>query len=414
MNSDKNKKIATIVYNHLNLPVKIIFGTAETIEYIYTATGQKVKKIVIQGGAITTTDYLGGFQYKNSMLQFFPHAEGYVKNTNGMYSYVYNYTDHLGNVRLSYSDADKNGTIANTTEIVEETHYYPFGLKHVGYLTLPITDNKYKYNGKELQDELGLNMYDYVWRNYMPDIGRWTQMDPLAEKGRRWSPYTYAMDNPVYFIDPYGMWPENPFSGIIDRAKSAVVNYVENKVSQVVSSAKSYVHQKSKEILNAVTPSNPFTSAKPEKAQKGSGYGVNFTVEGGKEGAMKTPQGGRDVKSEDMTIFMTFAIDVFGPETFMPGAAPDGSNHSFDSQSYTGGSTTTSSTMSTATTSEDEKVTMETTQQYVSGTTDSNNKNSIRVETKKDTSVYKKDVNNVKQKDENERKKAIQENYNNN
>lgn len=223
MNSDKNKKITTIVYNHLNLPVKIIFGTAETIEYIYTATGQKVKKIVIQGGAITTTDYLGGFQYKNSMLQFFPHAEGYVKNTNGMYSYVYNYTDHLGNVRLSYSDADKNGTIANTTEIVEETHYYPFGLKHVGYLTLPITDNKYKYNGKELQDELGLNFYDYGARNYDPALGRWMNIDPKAETSRRFSPYTYALNNPIYFIDPDGMQADDWINYIGQNGQQQII-----------------------------------------------------------------------------------------------------------------------------------------------------------------------------------------------
>jgi RHS repeat-associated protein len=60
---------------------------------------------------------------------------------------------------------------------------------------------QYKYNGKEWQDELGLNMYDYGARNYEPAIGRWLNIDPLAEKFTNTSPYNYTSNNPVFFVD---------------------------------------------------------------------------------------------------------------------------------------------------------------------------------------------------------------------
>jgi hypothetical protein len=127
LRNDLNKGIEGITYNHLNLTVEISFGSNK-ITYLYSADGTKVKKTVVESGSTTTTDYLGGYQYKNAVRQFFPTAEGYVKatvsGTTYNYNYIYNYIDHLGNVRLSYTKVGSNPVI------LEENDYYPFGLKH--------------------------------------------------------------------------------------------------------------------------------------------------------------------------------------------------------------------------------------------------------------------------------------------
>jgi RHS repeat-associated protein len=242
MTVDNNKHITSITYNHLNLPTQITFGTTGNIVYIYTASGQKVQKVVTENATVTTTDYLGGYQYQNTVLQFFPTAEGYVKNTpvsgTNAYSYVFNYTDHLGNVRLSYT---KDAT-TSSLKILEESNYYPFGLKHSGYNPIaPVQEYKYRYNSKEYQDELGLNWYSYGYRHYDPAIARWTTMDPLLndlkfsfddkdvdeddedevyqalvtklETGDgifntdNLNPYGYGYNNPISFDDPDGRCP---------------------------------------------------------------------------------------------------------------------------------------------------------------------------------------------------------------
>ncbi|AWG24521.1 DUF6443 domain-containing protein [Flavobacterium kingsejongi] len=230
MTLDNNKGITAISYNHLNLPVKIVFGSeSQKIEYLYDAAGGKLEKITTDNTVIRKTSYRDGFQYMEGELGFFPTAEGYVRRNvvknRVQFNYIYNYTDHLGNVRVSYT----KDPLTTSAKIVEENHYYPFGLKHANYNSdqlafqpnaqdaiildafvdpIPL-DNylnyEYKYNGKELQREFGLNMYDYGARNYDPAIGRWMNMDPLAENHHENNPYMYANNNPIIFVDPDGM-----------------------------------------------------------------------------------------------------------------------------------------------------------------------------------------------------------------
>ncbi len=86
---------------------------------------------------------------------------------------------------------------------------YPFGLQHKGYNNTinpngNSTAQKFGFGGKELNEELGIQWHDFGARNYDASLGRWMNLDPLAEDYISWSPYNYTFNNPTNLVDPDG------------------------------------------------------------------------------------------------------------------------------------------------------------------------------------------------------------------
>lgn len=123
-----------------------------------------------------------------------------------------------------------------TPDVLVNNDYYLFGLKHKGYNnTITGRKHKYGFGGKEYNDELGLDWYDVSARNYDPALGRWMNIDPLAEQMRRHSPYNFGFDNPIYFQDYDGMMPSgtNPIKKYLKKLGSAVKSTLKSEYKSI-------------------------------------------------------------------------------------------------------------------------------------------------------------------------------------
>lgn len=215
MTNHLDKGITNISYNYLNLPKEVKFAKDNnTLKFIYRADGIKLQKAYTyyaskSGSTITeNTDYLDGFQYENDggtgstfNLKFFPTSEGYYDFEKKRY--VYNYEDHLGNIRLAYYKGDNN-----LATIDKETNYYPLGLEYADYNGTYTQTPSYRYGfqGQEKQKETGWS--SFKWRNGIPELGRFFNVDPLSEQYNTWSVYAFSGNRLIDSRELEGLEPQ--------------------------------------------------------------------------------------------------------------------------------------------------------------------------------------------------------------
>jgi RHS repeat-associated protein len=126
--------------------------------------------------------------------------------------YVYVYVSNRSDQHVYFDNLQAGITRGN---IIEENHYYAYGLKIAAISSRKAGDvnegklnNYYLYNGKEIDEEADLGWYDYGFRNYDPQTGRFVQIDPLTDDYPLLSPYQYATCDPVNNIDVDGLFTE--------------------------------------------------------------------------------------------------------------------------------------------------------------------------------------------------------------
>ena len=204
-------------YNCLNLLEYASDNDANAINYCYLADGTKL--------SATTADdcgfsYRGSFTYRTDessqpdrVFESTPFGGGRIVGTVDDETEVrYFLTDHLGSVRA---------VVNSGCEVLERNDYQPFG-KRWNTASLPVSDNRDRFNGKEDQSFAGLPFSDYSARMYDRERGRWLAQDPLQQYH---SPYVFCGNNPICQIDPFGMNAYNISSTHLNKDNEVVAVY---------------------------------------------------------------------------------------------------------------------------------------------------------------------------------------------
>lgn len=194
MTYDPDKNI-TVFYNYLSLPYRVEWDDGRWMELVYDAGGMKLTKTRSDN---YVKEYVGGIEYENNNLDAIYFEDGRAILDGGAFKYQYCLKDNLGNTRVMFEDGG-NGVVS----IVQENHYYSFGLLQNGEWSQPNVSD-YTFGGKELNEDFGLGWQDFGARWRDPAIIGWGQIDALAGDYISWSPYNFVANNPLKFTDPDG------------------------------------------------------------------------------------------------------------------------------------------------------------------------------------------------------------------
>lgn len=187
-----------MTYNRLNLIEKVTRDGRLLANFSYLSNGRKYLMSSDDGHGLC---YVGSLVYERPSsgqsleLESVEFDGGRFIKTSGGLEARYFVTDHLGSVRAVRTSSG---------EVVEQNDYYPFGLRWADSGS-SVSDNRYRYNGKEDLSFLKIPYTDFGFRQFDPKFRLgWNGADPLAEKYFPVSPYAFCAGNPVKYMDRDG------------------------------------------------------------------------------------------------------------------------------------------------------------------------------------------------------------------
>jgi len=191
--------------------------------YTYSGSGSRLAKQDVRlysSGyiplvVVDSREYIDNFVFENGALKLVHTGEGRVSVSGGQFKYEYDLKDHLGNTRLTF---DKDPLTASA-RVIQEDHYYPFGLRLPGLSYDYSSGNSFLFQSKELDQISGL--YDFHARNYDPALGRFYEVDPKGGLRPFHSSYMGMGNNPAANIDPDGQFFLSPVTAAGEFMKTA-------------------------------------------------------------------------------------------------------------------------------------------------------------------------------------------------